>query len=192
MLYRIKLICEEADGFLREYKIDSEATFLEFNNIILKSCGYQDDMTSFFLCDDEWERCQQVTREDMGSSVYDDEAYVMGDTRLNELIDGEGQKMEFIFDPFNERSFYLKVQEEILGEDLDEAVVCREKGEAPQQINAVDTEDLVKTLTAAKVQTPATDEDDDDLYDPYGIGGDTYNDDEFDAEAYEISDGPLY
>lgn len=191
MIYRIKLISEEVDGFVREIKIDSEASFLDLNNIILKACGYQDDMTSFFLCNDEWEREQQITREDMGSGMYDDEAYAMATTRLSELIEEEGQKMEYIFDPFEERSFYLKVQEEITGEDLDEAIVSREKGEAPQQFHGLDTDDLVKTLTAAKTQATSA-ESDDDLYDPYGIGGDTFNDDEFDSEAFEISDGPLY
>lgn len=191
MIYRIKLISEEVDGFVREIKIDSEASFLDLNNIILKACGYQDDMTSFFLCNDEWEREQQVTREDMGSGMYDDEAYAMAATRLSELIEEEGQKMEYIFDPFEERSFYLKVQEEITGEDIDEPVVSRQKGEAPQQFHSLDTDDLVKTLTAAKTQA-SSDETDDDLYDPYGIGGDTFNDDEFDSEAFEISDEPLY
>lgn len=191
MIYRIKLICEEVDGFVREIKIDSEATFLDLNNIILKSCGYQDDMTSFFICNDDWEREQQVTREDMGGGMYDDEAYIMDSTHLSELIEEEGQKMEYIFDPFEERSFYLKVQEEITGEELDEPVISREKGEAPQQFNGLDTEDLVKTLTTAKGKAVAQD-DEDELYDPYGIGGDTFNDDEFDAEAFEISDEPLY
>lgn len=191
MIYRIKLICEEVDGFVREIKIDSEATFLDLNNIILKSCGYQDDMTSFFICNDDWEREQQVTREDMGGGMYDDEAYIMDSTHLSELIEEEGQKMEYIFDPFEERSFYLKVQEEITGEELDEPVISREKGEAPQQFNGLDTEDLVKTLTTAKGKAVAQDEED-ELYDPYGIGGDTFNDDEFDAEAFEISDEPLY
>lgn len=190
MLYRIKLISQEAEGFLREYKIDSEATFLALNDLILRSCGYADDMTSFFLCDEEWERQQQVTREDMGEGMYDAEAYVMADTLLSDLIEGEGQKMEYIFDPFSERSFYLKVAEEILGENLNEPEVLREKGDAPQQFEEMNTDDLVNTLKAAKDQ--ASQDDDDEAYDPYGIGGDTYNDDEFDAEAYEISDEPLY
>lgn len=191
MVYRIKLISEEVEGFLREYKIDSEATFLDLNKIILKSCNYHDDVTSFFICDDEWERREQITREDMGEGMYDSEAYVMDSTPLEDLIEGEGQKLEFIFDPFGERSFYLKVQEELACDYLDEAEVIREKGTAPQQYNDIDTDDLINALTAAKGQ--ATVEDiDDEVYDPYGIGGDTFNADEFDAEAFEISDEPLY
>lgn len=191
MVYRIKLISEEVEGFLREYKIDSEATFLDLNNIILKSCNYHDDVTSFFICDDEWERREQITREDMGEGMYDSEAYVMDSTPLEDLIEGEGQKLEFIFDPFGERSFYLKVQEELACDYLDEAEVIREKGTAPQQYNDIDTDDLINALTAAKGQATVEDVDD-EVYDPYGIGGDTFNADEFDAEAFEISDEPLY
>lgn len=191
MVYRIKLISEEVEGFLREYKIDSEATFLDLNKIILKSCNYHDDVTSFFICDDEWERREQITREDMGEGMYDSEAYVMDSTPLEDLIEGEGQKLEFIFDPFGERSFYLKVQEELACDYLDEAEVIREKGTAPQQYNDIDTDDLINALTAAKGQATVEDVDD-EVYDPYGIGGDTFNADEFDAEAFEISDEPLY
>lgn len=191
MVYRIKLISEEVEGFLREYKIDSEATFLDLNKIILKSCNYHDDVTSFFICDDEWERREQITREDMGEGMYDSEAYVMDSTPLEDLIEGEGQKLEFIFDPFGERSFYLKVQEELACDYLDEAEVIREKGTAPQQYNDINTDDLINALTAAKGQATVEDVDD-EVYDPYGIGGDTFNADEFDAEAFEISDEPLY
>ena len=34
MLYRIKFICEEVDGFLREIKIDRDATVLDLNKAI--------------------------------------------------------------------------------------------------------------------------------------------------------------
>lgn len=190
MQYRIKLICEEVDGFLREYLIDSEATFLDLNNLILASCGYKDDMTTFFLCDDEWERHQQITREDFGEKIYDEDTYAMADARLSELVDEDGQKLEFVFDPFNERSFYLKLQE--ADEDSDDApCTIREKGEAPQQFLAIDTDDLIKTITDAKSKA-ASQEDDDEGYDPYGIGGNTYNTDELDAEGYEFNDGPDY
>lgn len=135
MIYRIKFISDEVDGFVREIKIDSEATFLDLNRAVLSSCGYPDDqMTSFYLCDEEWERGPQVTREDMGMGDVDEDIYVMESTRLSELIEDEGQRLEFIFDPFGNRCFYLDVKELITGEYLDEAVVLRSRGEAPVQI----------------------------------------------------------
>lgn len=57
MLFRIKLISDEVENFLREYLIEDDATFLDLNRVILTSCGYPDDqITSFYLCDEEWER----------------------------------------------------------------------------------------------------------------------------------------
>ena len=180
MIFTIKLISEEVDGFLREIQIDSEASFLDLNNAILNSCGYHDEMTSFFMSNDGWERQEQVTREDMGCGTYDDDAYVMENTKLSELIDDEGQRLEFIFDPFNERSFYLKVSAVTPGKNLSEPVVSREKGEAPQQILELDTDDLLKSLSKSGTEI------DDEGYDPYGIGGDTYNADELDMEGFGV------
>ena len=57
MIYRFTLISDEADDFIREIQIDPEATFYDFHEAIVKSVGYTDDqMTSFFICDDDWEK----------------------------------------------------------------------------------------------------------------------------------------
>ncbi len=191
MLYRIKFICEEVDGFVRELKIDSDATFLDLNKAVLDSCGYADDqMTSFFLCDEEWERKEQVTREDMGASGYDDEdIYVMADTRLSELIEEEEQHLEYVFDPFNNRSFYLDVKEIIPGQHLKKAEVVRSKGDAPVQIEGMD-DDPIAPLKGGKKKTAASydDFDEDSLFS--GVGG--FNDDELDLDGFEISEGNPY
>ena len=50
MVYRFTIISDEVDNFRREIQIDSEATFLDLHNAILKSVGYPNDqMTSFFI-----------------------------------------------------------------------------------------------------------------------------------------------
>lgn len=57
MIYRFTLISDESDDFVREIQIDPEATFYDFHKAILQSVGYTDDqMTSFFICDEDWER----------------------------------------------------------------------------------------------------------------------------------------
>lgn len=189
MLYRIKYICEEVDGFVREIKIDSDATFLDLNKVILKSCNYPDDqMTSFYLCNEEWERGEQITREDMGFGGSDEDVYVMDKTRLSELIEDEEQHLIFVFDPFSNRCFYLDVKEMIPGEHLDEAEIIRSKGEAPQQIEIDD--DPVASVKGGKKRAAVVSDD----YDDGGIFGDgaAFNDDELDLEGFEISEGNPY
>ena len=57
MQYLIRIISDESEDFRRDILIDEDATFLDLNNVILQSCGYPDDqMTSFYICIDEWER----------------------------------------------------------------------------------------------------------------------------------------
>lgn len=190
MVFRIKFICEEVDGFVREVKIDSDATFLDLNKIILKSCNYPDDqLTSFYLCNDEWQRGEQITREDMGFSSSDEDVYIMEKTRLSELIEDEEQHLEFVFDPFSNRSFFLDVKEVIFGEHLAEAEIVRAKGDAPQQIE-MSNDDPLTLIKGGKKKAAAAD--DDYGYDSSYLDDVAYNDDEIDPEGFEITDGSSY
>ena len=189
MLFKIKFISDEVDGFLSEIKIDSDATFLDLNRIILQACNYPDDqMTSFYICDDEWERGQQITREDMADAGQaDEDLYTMADAVLSDFIEDEGQKMEYVFDPFAERVFYLEVKELIPGEHLDYPAVVRAKGNPPVQIEQID-------LSAPTVP-PAGNKGNDgldglDAADFYG--DENFDSEDFDPEGYEISDGNSY
>lgn len=185
MVFRIKFISDEVDGFVREIKIDSDATFLDLNQIILDSCSFPDDqMTSFYLCNEDWERGIQITREDMDVSCADEDIYVMGDTRLSEFIEDEDQHLEFIFDPFSERSFFLDVVECLPGEHLSDPAIIRVKGKAPKQLMDFDTDLAPIAAAVTATSAPAGSSFDDDLALEGG-----FNADEIDLEGFEISDG---
>ncbi len=185
MIFRIKYVCEEVDDFLRELKIDSDSTFLDLNKAILDSCGYADDqMTSFYICNEEWERSTQVTREDMGIGDADQDIYVMSDTKLSELIEDEEQHLEFVYDPFSDRCFYLDVKE-ILSGDLEVPEIIRSRGNAPQQIEMMEEDPLITGKDGKKKAAASYDDFGDDPI----MGGASYNDDEIDWDGFEISDG---
>lgn len=182
MLLKIKFISDEVDGFLREIKIDADGTFLDLNAAILSACGYPDDqMTSFYVCNDDWERGEQITREDVheGNSAADHDLYTMAATPLRDFIEEEEQKLQYVFDPFGDRCFYLDVKEFIPGEHLTEAEVVRSLGNAPKQIEELD-------LTAPKAGKSDSLFSEDEASEFYGDGG--YNNDEFDPEGFEFSE----
>ena len=119
MVYRFTLISDETDHFVREIQIDSEATFLDFHKAIIESVGYPDDqMTSFFICNENWEKETEITLEDMESSS-DEDNWVMKDTVISELLEDE---LDFDVDGFNRKvitePFNRAVLEEI-ARDLD-------------------------------------------------------------------------
>ena len=94
MIYRFTIISDEVDDFVREIQIDPEATFYDFHEAILKSAGYTNDqMTSFFICDDDWEKEKEITLEEMDDNPEMD-SWVMKETQLSELVEDEKQKLE--------------------------------------------------------------------------------------------------
>ena len=53
MVYKFRLLSDEVEDFRRDIEIDSDATFLDLHKAILESVNYPDDqMTSFFICDE--------------------------------------------------------------------------------------------------------------------------------------------
>ena len=93
MIYRFTIISDEVDNFIREIQIDPEATFYDLHEAILKSTGYTNDqMTSFFLCDDDWEKEKEVTLEEMDDNPEMD-SWVMKDTTLSELMRNKNYSM---------------------------------------------------------------------------------------------------
>ncbi len=178
MVYKFRIISDEVDDFLREIKIDSEASFYDLHEAILKSVGYKDDqMTSFFVCDDNWEKETEITLEDMGQSSSEEDTYVMKETKLNELLEDEKQKLLYVFDPLSERVFFIELSEIITGKELDKAVCSRKSGEAPQQ--TIDFDEQMNTNTALDL--------DENFY-----GDEDFDMEDFDQDGYGMDDENPY
>ena len=140
MVYKFTMLSDEVDNFVRIFNIDAEASFLELNDAILDSVNFEkNQMTSFFICSDNWEKGQEVTLLEMeSSSEYDN--LIMKDTKLEELLSDEGQKILFQFDMISDRVFFIELTEVIPGKDLNKAVCLSSKGKAPlQQIEDKDS-----------------------------------------------------
>lgn len=147
MVFRFLILSDEVDDFKREIKIDAESTFLDLHNIILDSVDYsKDEITSFFICDDDWSKKTEITRVEMDTSSEIDN-FLMEDTRLEELLEDEHQKLLFVFDYMTERAFFMELREIIPGQDLAEPVISKSVGEAPVQQMAFDDFDTKLTST---------------------------------------------
>ncbi|MBQ4277241.1 MAG: hypothetical protein II750_04000 [Bacteroidaceae bacterium] len=181
MIYRLTMISDEAENFMREIQIDSESTFLDLHKTILETCHYPDDqLTSFTMCENGWEKGQEVTLEEM-DTASDQDSYVMADTRLSELIEEEKQHLIYTFDPLADRCFFIQVSEIITGKSLSKPKVTRSQGDAPKQ--TIDFDELMARNPIGATSADGGVYDDDDLY------GDGIDDEEIGLEGLEISDG---
>jgi hypothetical protein len=171
MIFRFLILSDEVDDFVREIKIDSEATFMDLHNTIIESVGYaKDQMTSFFICDDNWNRKTEITLVDMGTSSEED-SYIMEDTPLEELLEDENQKLLYVFDYLTERAFFMELKEMILRKTLNKPICCRSEGLPPPQVinfEEVDAKNPVNDLLG------------EDFY-----GDAEYNADELDSSGFE-------
>lgn len=178
MVYRFTVISDEVDDFAREIKIDADATFYDLHSIILKSCNYTDDqMTSFFICDENWEKETEITLEDMGNTHSDEDNYIMKETVLSELLEEERQRLLYVFDPLADRVFFIELSEIEYSKHQPTPVCSRQHGEPPKQLMDFDE---------AMNQTGNLDLDE-DFY-----GSEDFDDEDFDPEGFEISDGDPY
>ena len=153
MVYRFKLVSDEVENFCREIEIDADANFLVLRNAILDSVGYtKDEMNSFFLCDEGWEKREEITLEDMGSDS-DEDIWIMEDTHINELVEEEGQRLIFVFDYLTERSFFMELKAIVPRKTLMDPLCTRKEGKVPpQHIDMEEYDAKVDKRVAADVE----------------------------------------
>jgi hypothetical protein len=163
------MVSDEVDNFKRVITIDSDATFLDLHNAILKATDFKkDQITSFFICSDAWEKEQEITLIEMDTSSEFDNL-VMEDAVLNDWLMDEGQKLLYVFDMMNDRVFFIELSAIITGKKQPKAECVLSKGNPPTQIL-----DDFSPLAASTLHGI-----DEDFY------GDTdFNEDELDEEGF--------
>lgn len=178
MVYKFLVGSEDAENFKLEIMIDSDDTFMRLRNTILDAAGYdKDQVDSFYICDEEWNKEKEVTVMDMGVDS-DDDIWLMDETPLEELLEDEGQRLKFVFDMVSERYFYMRLRETIPGRSLHDPLCTRKEGKAPKEF--LEMESLAATPKAVNT---SIDELGEDFY-----GDDSYNDDELtDLDAFDGS-----
>lgn len=178
MIFTFRIVSDEVDNFKREIKIDGTATFLDLKNAICDSVNYdKNQMSSFFLCDRNWEKEKEITAEDMG---FDDDRdiWLMDESVLSDFIDDPGQKLLYVFDYMTERAFFIEMTEIQTGRSLKDPVCSLAIGHAP--VEFVDMNEFDAKIDAKNAAAVAAADLDADFY-----GDQEYSDDEFDAEGFD-------
>lgn len=142
MVFRFFILSDEADHFKREIKIDSDATFLDFYKAIIACTGFSNkEISSFFICDDNWRKKQEITLVEMDTDS-DQDSYIMEETLLSDFLEDEKQKLLFVFDYLNDRALYIELSEIITGKGLKKAQCILSEGEPPVQFLSFEDEKI--------------------------------------------------
>ena len=173
MVFRFLILSDEVDDFKREIQIDASATFLDLHDAILDAVGFaKDEMSSFFLCEDDWTKKTEITRVEMDTSS-DQDNYTMEDTVLEDMIEDEGQRLLFVFDYLADRAFFMDLKEIITGKTLSEPLCSKSVGKPPKQSMPIEEIDKKTTEnnTAVGEEFFGDSEFEDDELDKDGFSG---------------------
>lgn len=176
MVYRFRIVSDEVENFRREIEIDADSTFLALRNAICESTGYDKGMpSSFFVCDDGWERDVQISLEEVESDSSED-VYLMEDSVLSDFVEDEGQRLLFAFDyDAPERVLYMELKETEPGRTIYDPLCSVSRGKAPAQ--HIEAEEPAAKPVKTVIPTPDIEE---EFY-----GSSEFNPDEFDAEGFD-------
>jgi hypothetical protein len=173
MVYRFVILSDEVDDFRRDILIDSDATFFELHEAVSDSVGFRkDQMTSFFICDDDWMKKKEITIVEMDTS-FEEDNYVMDSTKLSSLLEEERQKLLYVFELLTERVFFMELREIITGKTLDKPECVKLLGNPPVQMTNFEELDTKTQPTVSNL--------DEDFYDD---DNDMLNLDEYDEEDF--------
>lgn len=111
MIYKLRLLSSEQDDFIRDFEVRSDQTFYDLHMAIQKNCQYDtSQIASFFLCNNEWEKEEEITLFDLSEEECKG-SLVMDNSLFSEHLTGLKQKLLYVFDIFNERAFFIEVVE---------------------------------------------------------------------------------
>lgn len=176
MIFQFRALSGENESFLRDYEIRYDATLKEFHEFIAEDLGFDDEeLASFFLCDEDWNKLQEYTLFDMGMDDIPEEENMpkaMSKVMLGQIVKKKHERLLYTFDIMGDRSLFIELmasKKEDEAEDYPR--ITASKGDAPAQFleGEEEDEDIYK-----------------DIMNDFDEFEESYNDDEFGNEFGEF------
>lgn len=179
MIYTLTVASPEVEDFDLRIKIDASHTFADLHRLIRKECGWGDYKPSiFYICDEKWRREHRILEKGFEDDTMDEVC-------LEDLLEDEGQRLQYVFDADKQRALILNVMAISFREHIDEPSCVKKHGVAPLLEELAEEEspdDILAQLNAAAM---ASMDDDDDVEEDEETG---FEPEEFDPEGFEVED----
>lgn len=162
-LSKLRIILEAEEDVFRDLEIQTDQTLLELHQGIKDAFDLEgDEMASFYLSNDEWFQGSEIPLIDISE---DEEAEVMSNITIEQVIPNQGNKMIFVYDFLALWTFYVEVvEEDIISVNSEFPALVFSYGHRPEEAPGGDM------MGGFDLDTEFDDGDEDD--DPYGFGGD--------------------
>jgi len=112
MIYRFRIILDhhgESDIF-RDIELRNTDMFEDFHNAIVQAFGFDGtEMASFYVSDDLWEQGEEISLFDLGEG--ESASRNMATIQIQDLVDGNQNKLIYIYDFLNMWTFLVELSE---------------------------------------------------------------------------------
>lgn len=186
MLLTITIASPEIEDFVAEVLIESQYTFADLHQVMQKAFGWQAEQpTTFYVCDNRWQPEHAIPE-------VSDDRDTMADIELGDLLEDEGQRLQYVFNPAECRGLLMEVSAIAFGKHVDEPRLRKHGTPPPYSIAEPEEEEVQPSATTsekdllAQLNAAALGMDDEDDYEPEDTSD--FDPEEFDPEGYEVSE----
>ncbi len=107
MLYKLRVLIDYEKDVFREILIRSDQHFIDLNYAIIKAFEFSgDQMTSFYMSNEDWEKGEEIVQFEMDS---EDEVRSMENTTLEEMFNAKKKNALFVYDFLRLWIFYIEL-----------------------------------------------------------------------------------
>ena len=165
--YKFRVLIDAQDDVFRDIVVRGDNSFLEFHKSIVKSFGFEgDQMASFYMSNEEWDRGREIPLMDMGMG---EEPADMASLMIASEIEEPDQRLVYVYDFMRMWCFYVELLEETKPDPKSKyPKVVLEYGDSP----AEDSKEIadIKESTFASSESEISESN--DLFQDIDLGGD--------------------
>jgi hypothetical protein len=109
------MLSDENENFVRDIEIKATQTFLDFHNTISDCVKLEgNELASFHICDQKWQKLEEITLEDMGEDVQENNKAIaivaaMKDAAIRDHIAEPNQRLLYEYDFLNMKTFFIEL-----------------------------------------------------------------------------------
>ncbi|MEZ5196645.1 MAG: hypothetical protein R2764_09655 [Bacteroidales bacterium] len=118
-IYKFRLLSDKNDDFVRDIEIQAVQTFEDFHKAIAGSTHLNgNNLSSFHICDQKWNKLKEITLIDMleGHEVDEEEesrqieeTFIMKDAKIKDFINEPHQRLLYEYDFLNLSTIYIEL-----------------------------------------------------------------------------------
>lgn len=142
-IYKFRMLSGENDEFVRDIEIQASQTFKHFHDMIDDCINMKgNELASFHICDQKWNKNTEITLIDMLEGESDDEkeriveeTYIMHESKISDFINEPHQRLLYEYDLINLKTFFIELMSVYKQKDEDPYPRCvLSRGEPFEQV----------------------------------------------------------